>query len=79
MQKVQKKENLGVRMENCKFGMGFTMDMHVHMHTHIHKQQCKEQFSKGMCQWFSHYIRTLFYVNTVIIHCLSACLSCNMQ
>jgi hypothetical protein len=50
MQKVQLKENLGIRMENCKFGMGFTMDMHVHVHTHthIHKQLCKEQFSKGI-------------------------------
>jgi hypothetical protein len=36
MQKVQKKENLGVRMENCKFGMVFTMEKHVHMHTHIY-------------------------------------------
>jgi len=48
MQKVQKNENLRVRMENCKFGIGFTMDMHVHMHTHIHKQPRKEQFSTGM-------------------------------
>jgi hypothetical protein len=79
MQKVKKKENLGVKMNNYNFGMGFTMDMHVLMHTHIHQQLCKEQFSKGMWQWFSHYIGTLFYVNTVIIHCLSACLSLSMQ
>jgi len=48
MQKVQKKENLGIRTENCKFGMVFTMDMLVQVHTHVHKQLCKEQFSKGM-------------------------------
>jgi hypothetical protein len=67
------------RKFGSKNGQSFTMDMHVLAHTHIHQQLCKEQFSKGMSQWFIHYTGTLLYMNIVNIHCLSACLSLRMQ